>query len=132
MNRELAPAFLLWLLQGLQDAVRDGIDYSSGGVAMTKVRALSCHLWEFSEDIGLVADPKGFVAVSTLYESLRQWYTTEGVLDPSGRWSEGALRDKPVKAPRCLVDRLKAVFPGINTRKDAFTRRTLIEGIRVG
>lgn len=132
VNRELAPAFLLWLLQGLQDAVREGIDYSSGGVAMTKVRALSCHLWEFSEDIGLVADPKGFVSVATLYESLRQWYTTEGVLDPNGRWSEGALRDKPVKAARCLADRLKAVFPGITTRKDAFTRRTLIEGIRVG
>jgi putative DNA primase/helicase len=131
INRELAPAFLLWLLEGLQAAVKHGIDYSSGGVAMTKIRALSCHLWEFAEDYRLQADPDGAVAVSALYDALRTWYRNEGVLDENGRWNDGALKDKPVKAPRNLADRLRAVFPAITTRKEIGTRRALIEGIRL-
>lgn len=132
VNRELAPAFLMWLLEGLQAAVRHGIDYSSGGTAMTRIRALSCHLWEFSEAVNLNPDPHGHVVVSVLYEMLKQWYVTEGVLDSNGRWAEGALRDKPVKAARCLVDRLKAVFPTICVNKDPLTRRAVIHGLRIG
>jgi phage/plasmid-associated DNA primase len=130
VTKELAPAFLLWLLEGLQDAVRHGIDYSSGGVAMTRIRAMSCHLWEFAEDYGLEPDPDGTIAVSAIYDALKVWYRNEGVLDENGRWNDGVLKDKPVKAPRNLVDRLRSVFPNITTRKEVSTRRTLIQGLK--
>jgi putative DNA primase/helicase len=130
ITRELAPAFLLWLLEGLQAAVKHGIDYSSGGVAMTKVRALSCHLWGFAEDYNLIADPDGSIYVSALYDALKHWYTTEGVIDGNGRWVEGVLPDKPVKAAHNLVERLRSVFPGVKTSKEPVTKRSVIHGVK--
>ena len=128
---------LNWLLEGLQLAVSEGISYNPDSEALEAVRRGSCHLFDFADDVRLVADPLGQVEASYVFELLWNWYQDQRILhvDPKTKrpsWNTHDLGgDHPVKIPRDLAARLRAVFPELRSERGTDkSRRAVLLGVR--
>jgi phage/plasmid-associated DNA primase len=132
IQQQICPAFLNWLLDGMTESVKDGIDYTTGNQAMQDVRRASCHLWEFCDSIGLTYEDDAKVKTKVVWNALQEWYIEEGYLDRHGRWLIDPPSDRTVKAPRLLVPALRQIFPKIaSDRDDGKDRERLIVGLRL-
>jgi phage/plasmid-associated DNA primase len=136
IREAVCPAMLNWLLEGLQLAVSEGISYNPDSKALEAVRRESCHLFDFVDDVGLAADPGGEVEASYVFELLLNWYQDQRILhvDPSTKrpsWNTHDLGgDHPVKIPRDLAARLRAVFPELRSKRGTDkSRRSVLKGI---
>jgi phage/plasmid-associated DNA primase len=137
IREAVCPAMLNWLLEGLQLAVSEGISYNPDSEALEAVRRQSCHLFDFVDDVGLAADPHGEVEASYVFELLLNWYQDQRILhlDPSTKrpsWNTHDLGgDHPVKIPRDLKARLRAVFPELRSERGTDkSRRSVLKGVR--
>jgi phage/plasmid-associated DNA primase len=136
IREAVCPAMLNWLLEGLQLAVLEGITYDPDSEALEAVRRQSCHLFDFADDARLVADPDGQVEASFVFELLWNWYQSQRILhvDPSTKrptWNTHDLGgDHPVKIPRDLAARLRAVFPELRSERGTDkSRRSVLHGV---
>ena len=136
IREAVCPAMLNWLLEGLQLAVSEGITYNPDSEALEAVRRQSCHLFDFADDAGLVADPHGQVEASYVFELLWNWYQSQRILhvDPNTErpsWNTHDLGgDHPVKIPRDLAARLRAVFPEVRSERGTDkSRRSVLHGV---
>lgn len=131
IQEQICPAFLNWLLEGMRQAVADGIDYSTGNQAMQDLRRASCHLWEFCDAIGLTYEDGASVKVKDVWNELVKWYREEGYTDRFGKWLIDPPNDRTVKAPRLLMAALRQIFPKLASDKDTGKGRDrLILGLR--
>ena len=137
IRESVCPAMLNWLLEGLQLAVSEGISYNPDSEALEAVRRGSCHLFDFADDVRLVAYPLGQVEASYVFELLWNWYQDQRILhvDPKTKrpsWNTHDLGgDHPVKIPRDLAARLRAVFPELRSERGTDkSRRAVLLGVR--
>jgi phage/plasmid-associated DNA primase len=129
IRRYICPAFLNWLLEGMQLAVGYGIDYSTGQDAMDAVRRSNCHLWEFCDAAELQWAGDGHsVPLKAVWERLQGWYEAEGYL-VDGRWVLSPVNDPPVKAARLLVGRLQSLWPELTVQADPILRVKRLAGL---
>ena len=149
IDEHLLPAFLNRLLAELQNLALNGINYEGVEDELEALRRKSCHLWDFCEEVGLEADPKGRVEVQALYALLLAWYERQGYLeyqekyDRSGNltkrqiiWlDEGEKKDRPIKRVRDVVSRFKELFPyamrGRLSGEAKGTEKTVISGLAI-
>jgi len=131
IHRHICPAFLNWLLEGLQLSVEHGIDYETGRAAMRAVRRKGSHLWDFCDEVGLQWEDGAKTPLLHVWLHLCDWYAAEGFKDSNGRWVIDPPNDPPVKASRLLVPRLMAVFPELKVEKDPKTRAATVIGVRL-
>ena len=131
IHRHICPAFLNWLLEGLQLSVEHGIDYETGREAMRAVRRKGSHLWDFCDEIGLSWDEEAETPLLTVWAHLCRWYQEEGFKDGNGRWVIDPPNDPTVKASRLLLQRLLVVFPEVKAKKDPKARTTTLVGVRL-
>lgn len=134
IREDICPAMLNWLLEGLQLAVSEGIDFRSNPETIDAIRRQSCHLFEFAEEVGLVADPTAETPHKDVWRLLEGWYQTQKILniDDQGRrtWNDRTMTgDPPVRIPRDLEGRLKAVFPELQSRKAPVSKAALLKGV---
>lgn len=134
IRENICPAMLNWLLEGLQLAVRDGINFSSNPESIDAIRRQSCHLFDFVEDVGLKDDPTAELEHRKVWGLLETWYQDQQILhiDDKGRrtWNDrDMLCDPPVRTSRLLERRLKAVFPKLTSKKAPKTRIALLKGV---
>jgi phage/plasmid-associated DNA primase len=134
IREDICPAMLNWLLEGLQLAVSEGIDFRSNPETIDAIRRQSCHLFEFAEEVGLVADPTAETPHKKVWKLLEDWYQTQKILniDNQGRrtWNDRTMTgDPPVRIPRDLEGRLKAVFPELHSRKAPVSKAALLQGV---
>ncbi|MCT0208670.1 PriCT-2 domain-containing protein [Synechococcus sp. CS-1332] len=134
IRENICPAMLNWLLEGLQLAVRDGINFRSTPQTIDAIRRHSCHLFDFAEDVGLEADPTAEIEHRKVWNLLESWYQQQKILhlDNNGRpsWNDrDMVGDPPVRTPNGLERRLKAVFPKLSSRKAPKTRIALLKGV---
>jgi putative DNA primase/helicase len=80
LNQNVVPAFLNKILEQLQNVVRDGIDYSPVQETMDSLQKDSCHLLRFAEDEGLRYIPNNTITPSEIWDRLKAWYISEGIL----------------------------------------------------
>jgi phage/plasmid-associated DNA primase len=137
IREAVCPAMLNWLLEGLQLAVSEGITYNPDSEALEAVRRESCHLFDFADDAGLEAHKDGQVEAYYVFELLWNWYQAQRILhvDPSTKrptWNTHDLGgDHPVKIPRDLAARLRAVFPELRSERGTDkSRRSVLHGVR--
>jgi phage/plasmid-associated DNA primase len=137
IRKAVCPAMLNWLLEGLQLAVSEGISYDPDSEALEAVRRQSCHLFDFVDDVGLAADPYGEVEATYVFELLWDWYQDQRILhvDTSTKrpsWNTHDLGgDHPVKIPRDIAARLRAVFPDLRSERGTDkSRRAVLKGVR--
>lgn len=131
IHRHICPAFLNWLLEGLQLAVEEGINYETGREAMRAVRRKGSHLWDFCDEVGLAWEEGAKTSLLTVWMSLCNWYGEEGFRDANGRWVIDPPHDPPVKASRLLAQRLMVVFPELKVEKDPKARTATLIGVRL-
>ena len=131
ISTQICPAFLNWLLEGLQLAVEHGIDYETGLEAMKAVRRKGSHLWDFCDEVGLQWEEEAETPLLTVWAHLCRWYQEEGFKDGNGRWVIDPPNDPPVKASRLLVQRLQVVFPELKTTRDAKARTVTLVGVQI-
>jgi putative DNA primase/helicase len=131
IRRHICPAFLNWLLEGLQLSIEQGIDYDTGIEAMRQVRRKGSHLWDFCDEIGLEWQHDAKTPLLTVWSRLCDWYESEGFKDGHGRWVIDTPNDPPVKASRLLVQRLSHVFPELKVEKDTKARSAQLVGVRL-
>ncbi len=129
IHSHICPAFLNWLLEGHKLAIEHGIDYATGTEAMRQVRRKGSHLYDFCDAAGLQQQDGAETSLKAVYDRLHAWYREEGFQEASGRWVIDQGHDQPVKAPRLLLGRLQAVFPTITSRRDPWSRNTLLVGV---
>jgi len=136
IRENVCPAMLNWLLEGLQLAVSEGITYSPDSEALEAVRRQSCHLFDFADDVDLVSDPFGEVPVSCVFDLLWNWYQDAQILHVDlntarPTWNTHDLGgDSPVKIPRDLAARLRAVFPEVRSERGTDkSRRAVLKGV---
>ncbi|MDS3860158.1 hypothetical protein RIF25_05000 [Thermosynechococcaceae cyanobacterium BACA0444] len=122
IQEKLLPAFLNDLIKHLQLVVTEGIDYSATDHYLEEIQRESCHLLQFCQDTGLVANPDGKETVKELWERLRAWYIEQGTLivEPpttaKGKekltWVDQPKRsDKNVRGVNQVAARFLEVFP---------------------
>lgn len=131
IHSHICPAFLNWLLEGLQLSVEQGIDYETGRDAMRAVRRKGSHLWDFCDEIGLAWEEDAETPLLTVWAHLCRWYAEEGFRDGSGRWVIDPPNDPTVKASRLLLQRLQVVFPEVKAKKDPKARTTTLLGVKL-
>lgn len=131
IHSQICPAFLNWLLEGLQLSVEHGIDYETGREAMRAVRRKGSHLWDFCDEIGLSWDEDAETPLTTVWAHLCRWYQEEGFKDSNGRWVIDPPNDPTVKASRLVLQRLLVVFPDLKAKKDPKARTTTLLGVRL-
>jgi putative DNA primase/helicase len=129
IHRHICPAFLNWLLEGLQLSVEHGIDYETGREAMRAVRRKGSHLWDFCDEVGLEWHEGARTPLSQVWALLCDWYATEGFKDAHGRWVIDPPNDPPIKASRLLVPRLLAVFPELKIEREGKSRSAALVGV---
>lgn len=130
----ICPAMLNWLLEGLQLAVSDGISFRSNPETIDAIRRRSCHLFDFSDDVGLVADHTAEMKNREVWGLLESWYQDQNILhiDVKGRrtWNDRDMGgDPPVRIQRDLERRLKAVFPELTSSKHPKERTAVLQGV---
>ncbi|MFM6008608.1 MAG: hypothetical protein ACKPA7_32320, partial [Sphaerospermopsis kisseleviana] len=115
---EVCPAFLNYMIKGLEDLMIEGIDYSANADVMDVIRSENNHLFDAINEMGWRYDPTAsLIRISTLYDQLEAWYVDQGILSKDfGRNSwQDPLRpsDQYITGSNRLFDRLKAIFPDI-------------------
>lgn len=131
IRKHICPAFLNWLLEGLQLSVEHGIDYETGRAAMRAVRRKGSHIWDFCDEVGLQWVEDAETDLQTVWAHLCRWYVDEGFKDSHGRWVIDNPHDPPVKASRLLVQRLSVVFPDLKTKRDTKARTVTLLGVKI-
>ena len=131
IHRHICPAFLNWLLEGLQLSVEHGIDYETGREAMRAVRRKGSHLWDFCDEVGLQWADGCETPLISVWSRLCEWYDLEGFRDASGRWVIDPPHDPPIKASRLLAQRLAVVFPELKVKKDPKARTATLLGVKL-
>lgn len=122
MRKAVAPALLNKILVELENVMRFGIDHSSGDQAMESLQRESNHLWDFSQQIGIVANTHEKIYIKDLWERLQAWYEETGTLEilSDGRkiWNEQARSsDRNIKAPNQIYKRFKQIFSNIEKQQ---------------
>lgn len=113
---QVCPAFLNYMIQGLQDLMVEGIDYSCTKEALENIQIDNNHLFEAAQDLNWHYDPNAKpIRIGELHKQLIQWYKNQEIYDESkgyAAWSEPHKpSDKYIKNARLLLPRLKEVFP---------------------
>lgn len=138
---EVCPAFLNYMIKGLQDLMIEGIDYSCTETALEQIQSSNNHLFDFISEAGWHEDPSAPpIRIGTLYEYLETWYLEEGILKKGGfdqkTWLDPVKpSDRYIKGANQLFARLKEIFPNIRkveTRPVGATKLvSFIEGISI-
>ena len=129
IHQHICPAFLNWLLEGMEMAVAYGIDFETGRDAMRQVRRTGSHLFDFCDEVGLQWQEGAQTPLKAVYDRLQAWYREEGLQDASGRFVDDRGHDAPVKAIRLLYSRLQVVFPALEAKLHADTRAKVLVGV---
>ncbi|MTJ10536.1 hypothetical protein [Anabaena sp. UHCC 0204] len=113
---QVCPAFLNYMIQGLQELMVEGIDYSCTKEALENIQIDNNHLFEAAQDLNWHYDPNAKpIRIGELHKQLMQWYKNQEIYDESkgyAAWSEPHKpSDKYIKNARLLLPRLKEVFP---------------------
>ncbi|MFM5983882.1 MAG: DUF5906 domain-containing protein, partial [Sphaerospermopsis kisseleviana] len=120
VKSEVLPALLNYLVEGFKAIFSEGIDYSVFSEAMESNRLAAIHLFQFCNDVGLVAgEPTDFIPVETIWIELRKWYEIEGYLtigDNGDKWADDPRPGDPlVKYAVKLKQRLERCHPTITS-----------------
>lgn len=121
LAENVCSALLNALINELQDVADVGIDYDPVHDVIHEHTKASNHLAEFIEDFGLIESKGNRIAINEIWESLRSWYKSEGLLkiDDNGREIWGAddrVGDKLIRSPRQLSQAI-VKFLGSATNK---------------
>ena len=120
---EVCPGLLRRLIEAHQRLWVEGIEWEDCEGRLSDWAKEHNHLLEFAETIGLVKESSGQIAISALYDSLKDWYRVNDYLDVDAdgrhRWLEAPSHfDSLVKRTNDLFKRLKELFPGIEKCTD--------------
>ncbi len=128
LARSVCPALLNKILIELVWLVTDGINYDSIESNYKELLEDSNHLWTFCREVGLVEAPGERVYIGDLWEQLREWYLTNGILEEEtsdkGKtkpiWHElPNKKDQLCKGANQLYKRFGVLFP--NVKKERHT-----------
>lgn len=119
LQQQVCPSLLNKILDALSRLVEEGINYKKLDSAIDEIRKESSHLLQWADEIGLEYG-KGRIKIGDLYESLKDWYVSSGMLEVNlsdkGKekliWmDEGNKYDPLVKAPRLMKQAIAKIFP---------------------
>ena len=85
MAENVCSAMLNVLLEELENVCSEGIDYGPVEDVMNEHTRASFHLAQFVDDIGLIPAKGERVAVSEIWNRLRDWYKSEELLEVEDR-----------------------------------------------
>ncbi len=135
LANKVCPAFLNYMIEGLQSLMVDGIDYKLIEHNIKEIQENSNHLWRFVNDTNL-GYGNGMTSTRELWDSLKHWYYQTGTLeiDEVGKeiWHEqNDKTDKNIKGVSQVRSRFLEMFPKctIKTTRTASQRTTFLEGI---
>lgn len=135
VKENVCPGLLNILIEKFKAIFSEGIDYSPFEKVMEQNRKEVNHLLQFAEDVGLVEsdDPTDWVSNEALWNSLKGWYESEGVLKVRDNlkidWEEDTRAgDGWVKTSQQLLKRLRKIFPRIESHRTKYERG--IKGIK--
>ncbi|MFM6222594.1 MAG: hypothetical protein ACKPDM_19970, partial [Dolichospermum sp.] len=119
----VAPAFLNYMIDGLQRMVTEGIDYSCNENILQSIQNSNNHLFEFCRDTGIAYLDGNSTKGKDLMSLLVQYYREVDILttDDNGReiYSEPVKpSDKYIKNVNQLLPRILEIFPKAEITKD--------------
>ena len=114
--KEVAPAFLNYMIDGLQRMVKEGIDHSCNSQILQNIQNSNNHLFEFCQEMNVNYQEGATVKSKDLMALLKQFYIDNDILhiDDSGReiYSEPVKpSDKYIKSTNQLNPRILEIFP---------------------
>jgi putative DNA primase/helicase len=133
VKAHVCPALLNILVAEFQNLFREGVDYSALDAELKRNLLEANHLARFCHDCNLIEDPESSIETGMVWERLRTWYQSEGILTIShdGRetW-EGDIRegDKWLRGAQQLTRKLRDLYPGMELKRTGSAR--LISGLR--
>ena len=113
---EVAPAFLNYMIDGLQRLVKEGIDHSCNAQILQNIQGSNNHLFEFCQEMNVNFQEGAAVKSKDLMALLKQFYLDNDILtiDDSGRenYSDPVKpSDKYIKSSNQLNPRILEIFP---------------------
>jgi phage/plasmid-associated DNA primase len=129
--KQVCPGLLVRLMEAYKRLWANGMDWKPCEGQLAEWAKTGNHLLQFGEAIGLRKQAGGNVSITALYAQLKQWYQDNDYLeihDGRSRWLDDSRFDALVKRDRDLFARLKALYPGIETKRDTDGRITGSKG----
>jgi putative DNA primase/helicase len=113
---EVAPAFLNYMIDGLQRLVKEGIDHSCNAQILQNIQGSNNHLFEFCQEMNVNFQEGAEVKSKDLMALLKQFYLDNDIvtIDDSGRenYSDPIKpSDKYIKSTNQLNPRILEIFP---------------------
>ena len=137
MAENVLPALLNLAIEGLGRAAQQGFSLAAVADNLQSLREETCHLHQFLRDEGYEKGDRGDYELNrSIWTDLQRWYQENGWMiqnTRTGDWEFAASDsgDKPVRAPKDLVKRLRQVFPSATAdRLTDSSRAAIIYGIR--
>jgi putative DNA primase/helicase len=137
MADHVLPGLLNLAIAGLARAAQQGFSLESVADSLQALREETCHLHQFLRDEGYEkGDPTDYELHRTIWDSLQRWYQENGWMIQNTRTGDWELAfsdsgDKPIRAPKDLVKRLRQVLPAATSiRLPDASRAAVIHGIR--
>jgi phage/plasmid-associated DNA primase len=134
IKENIAPAFLNLLVAELETLAIDGIDYSPLDHNIEILKQKSSHLFQFCDDMGIVADTNGKIYINDLWDMLRNWYLDQGILEiektDKGKekpiWNDQSNKyDRNCKAINQVFQRFSEIFPNITKIKETIDQKKI-------
>ena len=135
LTKEVCPAFLNRMVEGLIATVKYGIDYSPTDHLIQKMKQKTNHLWSFADECGLVMG-EGEVTTKEIWNKLEEWYIESDILEIDNMQRKvyfgGEKRKDP--AVKCIAQvkpRFQELFPKVEviSRRNAKERVTIFKGL---
>jgi putative DNA primase/helicase len=120
---EVAPAFLNYMIDGLQRLVKEGIDHSCNAQILQNIQGSNNHLFEFCQEMNVNFQEGAEVKSKDLMALLKQFYLDNDIvtIDDSGRenYSDPIKpSDKYIKSTNQLNPRILEIFPKAEITKE--------------
>ena len=120
---EVAPAFLNYMIDGLQRLVKEGIDHSCNAQILQNIQGSNNHLFEFCQEMNVNFQEGAEVKSKDLMALLKQFYLDNDIvtIDDSGRenYSDPVKpSDKYIKSTNQLNPRILEIFPKAEITKE--------------
>ncbi|MDE5071433.1 MAG: ribonuclease H-like domain-containing protein [Trichodesmium sp. St5_bin8] len=135
LKKEVCPAFLNRMIEGLVKTVKSGIDYTPTDHLIEEMKEKTNHLWSFARETGLKMGD-GEVTTMEIWEKLEEWYLDSDILEIDGMGKKiyfgGEKRkDSPVKCPAQVKPRFQEIFPKakVVSTRSAKKRVTTFKGL---
>ncbi|MBD2281395.1 DUF3854 domain-containing protein [Aphanizomenon flos-aquae] len=121
--KEVAPAFLNYMIDGLQRMVKEGIDHSCNAQILQNIQNSNNHLFEFCQEMNVNYQEGATVKSKDLMALLKQFYIDNDIvqIDDMGRetFSDPVKpSDKYIKNTNQLNPRILEIFPKAEITKE--------------